>query len=125
MLLTMGQYLSIPGFLLGVYGVQWSLRKRLPAGWPPDKDNDLNEANDLDDVDDLDDGDDLGHEDEDEAEDERRSGRRAKTKPKAVDVDVDEEFEPRRPKRAAQGDDDSPPLAHEQASAQRRARRYA
>jgi prolipoprotein diacylglyceryltransferase len=42
--LTMGQYLSIPGFLLGAYGVQWSLRKQLPAGWPPDKDYAVDEA---------------------------------------------------------------------------------
>src|SRR6187402_888710 len=39
--ITMGQYLSIPGFLLGVYGVQWSLRSKVPAGWPrQDEDDD-------------------------------------------------------------------------------------
>ncbi len=31
--LTMGQYLSIPAFLLGVFGLVWSLKARLPAGW--------------------------------------------------------------------------------------------
>ncbi len=29
----MGQYLSIPGVLLGVYGLWWSFHRRLPVGW--------------------------------------------------------------------------------------------
>ena len=32
---TMGQWLSIPGFLLGVIGLVWSFRARLPVGWRP------------------------------------------------------------------------------------------
>ena len=99
--LTMGQYLSLPGFFLGVYGVQWSLRKKLPAGWPRDKDDELDEDEDEDEDDDFEDED-------DELEDERRSHRRAKTKakPKSLDADVDEEFDSLRPKRARGDDDD-------------------
>jgi prolipoprotein diacylglyceryl transferase len=32
--LTMGQYLSIPGVLLGFYGLYWSFKRRLPVSWP-------------------------------------------------------------------------------------------
>ncbi|HMJ11161.1 MAG TPA: prolipoprotein diacylglyceryl transferase [Polyangiaceae bacterium] len=31
--LDMGQYLSIPGFLLGLFGLYWAFKKRVPAGW--------------------------------------------------------------------------------------------
>jgi len=31
--LDMGQYLSIPGALLGVIGLYWSFKRRIPAGW--------------------------------------------------------------------------------------------
>jgi hypothetical protein len=67
--LTMGQYLSIPAFLLGVYGVYWSLTKRVPAGWPVKGD----------DVDDDDDDDELL---------ERARSRRKKSK--LYDPDVDD-----------------------------------
>jgi phosphatidylglycerol:prolipoprotein diacylglycerol transferase len=33
--LTMGQVLSIPAFLLGVYGLFWAFRTRQPVGWVP------------------------------------------------------------------------------------------
>lgn len=29
----MGQYLSIPGVLLGLYGLYWSFKHKIPAGW--------------------------------------------------------------------------------------------
>lgn len=77
--LTMGQYLSIPGMLLGFYGIYWALNKRLPVGWKPREeylDDDFDD-DDLDD-DDLDD-DDL---DDDDLDDEPRP-RKKKTK-KAV-----------------------------------------
>jgi len=32
--LTTGQYLSIPGILLGFFGLYWSLKQRIPVGWP-------------------------------------------------------------------------------------------
>ncbi|MCC6217500.1 MAG: prolipoprotein diacylglyceryl transferase [Polyangiaceae bacterium] len=31
--LTMGQWLSIPGMLLGIYGLTWAFKHRLPVGW--------------------------------------------------------------------------------------------
>jgi phosphatidylglycerol---prolipoprotein diacylglyceryl transferase len=31
---TMGQILSLPGVLLGVYGLYWAFKHRLPVGWP-------------------------------------------------------------------------------------------
>jgi hypothetical protein len=31
--LTMGQWLSLPGAALGYYGLWWSFKQRLPAGW--------------------------------------------------------------------------------------------
>ncbi len=31
---TMGQILSLPGILLGVYGLLWAFKRRLPVGWP-------------------------------------------------------------------------------------------
>jgi len=96
--ITMGQYLSIPGFLLGVYGVQWSLRSKLPAGWPREDDDDFDDEDDADD--DLD--------DEDDEDDERQSRRRAKAKKKqrALDADVEEEFESRPVRRRAGDADD-------------------
>src|SRR5688572_28821101 len=111
--LTMGQYLSIPGFLLGVYGIQLSWRKQLPAGWPRSKDDDLDEDDEeFDDEDDEEfDDDDLDEQEEDERRARRRA--KAKSKPMSLDADVDEEFNARRPKGAVDeddGDDDSPPL---------------
>ncbi len=35
--LTMGQVLSIPPFLIGVIGVVWSLKAKIPVGWPATK----------------------------------------------------------------------------------------
>jgi prolipoprotein diacylglyceryl transferase len=32
--LTTGQYLSIPGILLGLFGIYWALKQRIPVGWP-------------------------------------------------------------------------------------------
>lgn len=31
---TMGQILSLPGILLGAYGLYWAFKRRLPVGWP-------------------------------------------------------------------------------------------
>lgn len=49
----MGHYLSIPGMLLGVYGLWWSFNRRLPVGWVPrDEYSRLNDdARDLGDAD--------------------------------------------------------------------------
>jgi phosphatidylglycerol---prolipoprotein diacylglyceryl transferase len=78
--LTMGQYLSIPGFLLGVYGLWWSFKNRLPAGWmPPEYDEE-----DLEDER-------VADEDDDEEED-LDANLEPKKPPKQVDPDVEAEF---------------------------------
>ncbi len=41
--LTMGQLLSLPGVALGVTGIIWSLRRRLPAGWKSVEGEDVDE----------------------------------------------------------------------------------
>jgi hypothetical protein len=74
--LTMGQYLSIPGFVLGVVGVIATLKNPVPSGWPkedPPEDGDEDEDGDDDD-------------DEDEDDDE------AGAADKRYDPDVDEEL---------------------------------
>lgn len=64
-MLSMGQLLSIPGILLGLYGLYWTFQRRLPAGWALA-------------------GDALAVEDEPEQDEEDRAPRR--------DRDVDAEF---------------------------------
>lgn len=71
--ITMGQYLSIPGILLGFYGLYFSLTKRLPVGWPSNADDETpSEAR-------------SNEEDEDEDEDDGAPS-------KSADPDVDAEF---------------------------------
>jgi prolipoprotein diacylglyceryl transferase len=76
--LTMGQLLSIPGFLLGVFGLVWALKTRLPVGWTPEARGEVvrSEAED-EDVDESDESDD----DEDESDEEEK-----------FDADVDAEL---------------------------------
>ncbi len=77
--LTMGQWLSVPGACLGLYGLWWSFKHRLPVGWAsrePDYDEDY---------------DDEDYDDED-YDDEREALR---------DADVDEEFAPHRRRRTS------------------------
>jgi phosphatidylglycerol---prolipoprotein diacylglyceryl transferase len=110
--LRMGQILSLPGILLGYFGLYWSLKNRLPARWPgaepPIPDDDEDEDEDDDDDDDDEDTDDPGAEDEtgSDEEDEDEPDRRdepVKKSPQlargavpdaAADPDVDSEFEP-------------------------------
>ncbi len=69
-IITMGQYLSIPGILLGFYGLWWSLSKKLPVGWPNDaaaEDEAVEADSDDEDEDDSED------EDEDEADDDEKA----------------------------------------------------
>ena len=73
-MLTMGQWLSIPGACLGFYGLWWSFKHRPPVGWEsrePDYDDEDYDDEDYD----------------DEDYDDRR------------DADVDEEFAPRQRRR--------------------------
>ncbi len=71
---TMGQYLSLIPALLGWYGLWWSFKKKLPAGWQPVEEEEEEE------------------EEEDEDEEEGRSRR-------LYDPDVEEVFGGRRGKR--------------------------
>jgi prolipoprotein diacylglyceryl transferase len=92
---TMGQYLSVPGVLLGLVGLWWAYKNRLPAGWV--EPGDEREEEDEDDAapsaaeeDDAENDD----EDEDDAGDDAESGDEADEKGKASgDPDVDAEFE--------------------------------
>jgi prolipoprotein diacylglyceryl transferase len=110
--LRMGQILSIPGILLGIYGLSWSFKKRIPVGWPHpdlppgeevagtvasadddddgDEDEDDDEAADeesqddeSDDGDDGDDGDDAGETDTDENDDDDEDARALRKKTSA------------------------------------------
>lgn len=126
--LTMGQYLSIPGVLLGIYGLWWSFSHRIPAGWGTD--DDVDDDDDEVDDDEVDDDEDDDDEDDDEVEDEddevdqhavrseepiddsatairRQSPKQSSETARALegDPDVDEEFggsEEERRKRAQQ-----------------------
>jgi phosphatidylglycerol:prolipoprotein diacylglycerol transferase len=68
--LRMGQILSIPGILLGTYGLYWSLTKRIPAGWPHDPALDEDDEDEEDEADDDEDEDEEDEADDDEDEDE-------------------------------------------------------
>lgn len=117
--LRMGQILSLPGVALGFYGLYWSLKNRLPAHWPgaetPEGDLDEDdEENDVDeeDEDEPDQQDEEVDEERDEVDDEededkdperdeegsrskkgRRPARTVQGSEKAVDPDIDSEFE--------------------------------
>ena len=65
--ITMGQYLSIPGILIGIYGLIWALKTKQPVGWPNPGAEPVDEDEDEDE--DEDDDDDLADEDEEEKED--------------------------------------------------------
>lgn len=58
---TMGQYLSMPAAALGYFGVWWSLKQRIPVGWPHDDTsgrlNDETEDDETEDDDERDDED--------------------------------------------------------------------
>lgn len=120
--LRMGQILSIPGILLGIYGLSWSFKRRIPAGWPhaelPPGDAGV-AASDEDDDDDEDEEEDEGEgetddsrdEDEEEADDSeadadegdedddeaparaKKAGQAGAKKKKAADADVESEFD--------------------------------
>jgi prolipoprotein diacylglyceryl transferase len=90
--LTMGQYLSIPGALLGAYGLWWSFKQRLPVGWVPPE------------YDDEEDDEDLEAEDEEDEED----AAARKKKSKKIDPDVAAEFAKKSRARRALDDEESP-----------------
>ncbi len=83
--LTMGQWLSIPGFLLGVFGLAWALKNRVPVGWH-EPGSHIDEG-DEDEDEESDEGDEDEGDDEESDEDESEG-----------DADVDEELaEKKRP----------------------------
>jgi prolipoprotein diacylglyceryl transferase len=116
--ISMGQYLSFPGVLLGLYGLYRAFKRKEPTGWiePGDEPDDIDEDEDEDDADDEDetsspgntaakatetdedeDEDDADDEDEDEDdaddEDEDEDDADDEAKPKPVgDPDVEAEF---------------------------------
>jgi len=85
--LRMGQILSLPGMLLGYYGLYYSFKNRLPAVWPgaDDEDDDREQADEDDTDEDEDDDDDDDGERDDEPE-------KAGSEP-SVDPDVEGEFD--------------------------------
>ncbi|HEX6272857.1 MAG TPA: prolipoprotein diacylglyceryl transferase [Polyangiaceae bacterium] len=100
--LTTGQYLSIPGILLGFFGIYWAIKQRVPVGWPSgrlagDEDEREKRARDEELVDDeeLDDEDD---EDDREAEAKRSSQKKPGKSAARDDDDLDED----------ESDDDEP-----------------
>jgi phosphatidylglycerol:prolipoprotein diacylglycerol transferase len=98
-MITMGQWLSFPGLLLGLYGLYRAYKRKEPAGWvePGDEPEDDEEEEDEEDEEGEDDatsedasdddssGDEDEEEDEEDEEDEKKSS--------SVDPDVDSEFE--------------------------------
>lgn len=83
--LTMGQYLSIPGFLIGLYGLYWSFARKIPTVWAPaegDYDEDESAADDED------------QEDEEAPDEDAPSASKKvkKAKKPAIDPDVAAEF---------------------------------
>jgi hypothetical protein len=86
----MGQYLSFPGLLLGVYGLWRAYKRREPAGWLDPGDARAAEADDEEEGDDADEEQDDADEEQDDADE--QSSPQSSDKPPA-DPDVDEEFE--------------------------------
>src|SRR5882724_3322524 len=95
-LISMGQWLSFPGLLLGLYGLYRAFKRREPTGWveagdEPREDEDEDEDEESDDGDESDDDDDDDDESDDDDDDDGDDGD-DKPKPSA-DPDVESEFE--------------------------------
>lgn len=92
---TMGQMLSLPCALLGLFGVIRSINKKEPAGWISEFDDDDDEDDDESDEDDVDESDDESNESSDAEKDgssRQGSAKHDAAKDKHRDSDVDEEF---------------------------------
>jgi hypothetical protein len=85
--------------LLGIYGLSWAFKKRIPASWPhaelPDAEPSAVEEEDDEDEAEPDDEDDAEEEGDegDEGADETDDAADAPTKKKDADDDVDSEFD--------------------------------
>jgi phosphatidylglycerol---prolipoprotein diacylglyceryl transferase len=101
--LTIGQYLSIPGALIGYYGIWWSLKQRLPVAWTPIERDSRDEEED-EDAEEADEDEDVRDEDVDEEFAPKKPARPGKAKP-AADERADEEAEarPRKKKHKKKG----------------------
>ncbi|MCA9626091.1 MAG: prolipoprotein diacylglyceryl transferase [Myxococcales bacterium] len=108
--LTMGQYLSIPGMLLGFYGIYWAINRHLPVGWKPREEyleDDLDDE-DLDD-DELDDFDDDALDDEEDEPPPRKKARKRTGKKKIRKKSkkkTRKQVEPAAPKPSSEEDDE-------------------
>jgi prolipoprotein diacylglyceryl transferase len=94
--LTTGQLLSIPGVALGIFGLWWSFKNKIPVGWPNTRaaDDDREPPRKARKVKDEDEDDDEELDEDDEDDALRKKSKRAAA---AKDVDEDER---------ADGDDD-------------------
>jgi phosphatidylglycerol:prolipoprotein diacylglycerol transferase len=90
--LRMGQILSLPGMLLGYYGLYYSFKNRLPAAWPGVEDEDEDEDERDDEVERNDDEEDEDDEDERDDEPDDDEAEKSPEEP-AVDPDVEGEFD--------------------------------
>jgi hypothetical protein len=104
--ITMGQWLSFPGLLLGLYGLYRSFKRKEPAGWvepgdePADEDEETDEEEETDEDEDAstskDDVDGEASDEEDDEDDEEDEGEDEddeKKSPPSADPDVEAEFE--------------------------------
>lgn len=96
--LRMGQILSLPGILLGCYGLYWSFKNRLPASWPgaePVHDDEDDEDDEPEDDEDEDEDNELEDEGEEVDEDDVRiaSKRERRGAAESADLDVSSEFD--------------------------------
>jgi phosphatidylglycerol:prolipoprotein diacylglycerol transferase len=94
--LSMGQWLSIPGALLGYYGVFWSLRKKIPVGWVTASDEGEEEE---DEDEEEDEGEDEDEEDIEDAREEAEAHDEKDAEPGGGKEESDGEEAPRRKKR--------------------------
>lgn len=94
--LTMGQYLSIPGFFIGLVGVVATMKNRVPSGWPSEEKDDDEDEDEDEDEDDDDDDDDTSNPNYDPDVDEALAG-----------DELGEEKLEKNDKGAAQADDQS------------------
>jgi prolipoprotein diacylglyceryl transferase len=112
--ITMGQYLSVPPLLLGLFGLWWSYKQRSPAGWrePGDGADDELDDEQADENDAEDEDEERGDDDAQEAEDQADAGSRSESdeadddepeteqpRKSGGDPDVDAEFEDGKLKR--------------------------
>ncbi len=84
--ITMGQYLSVPGILIGLYGLYWAFSRKQPVGWPTIARAGEDEAEE--DVDEAAGDDETPPDDDDEAD-----ASRGEDDEPGGDPDVDEEIE--------------------------------